>query len=352
MDEQTWLQREVRALYAITLAINDSRSQQEVLERMLERTVSELGYRAATLRLLDEERQTLELKAAYGLSEAYLTKGAVDVEKSGIDLPVLAGHRVCVIDVRSDPGFQYGKAAANEGLVSALAVPLTLHERVIGVLHVYTAEFHEFTPEEQAFLAAIANLGAQAIQRSRLYEAFRTIAHHLNSSLELKEVLTTLLLESVEYLNMKAGSIRLLEPNRETLHLAAAYGLSPTYLQKGAVRVTQSPIDQQVLREAQPIAITELTPNVGFQYPEEAQREGIRSVLVLPLRVQDTTIGVLRLYSGQVRHFSAEEIAFAATVADLGAVAIENARLHEMVKARLEALKQDADGWYRFLALS
>ena len=62
-------------------------------------------------------------------------------------------------------------------------------------------------------------------------------------------------------------------------------------------------------------------------------------------------IGVMRLYSGQVRRFVPEEISLANAVADLGAVAIENARLHEIVKGRLEALKEDVDGWYRFLSL-
>ncbi len=52
-----------------------------------------------------------------------------------------------------------------------------------------------------------------------------------------------------------------------------------------------------------------------------------------------------------MRHFTVEEIDFAMTIADLGAVAIENAKLHEATKERLEAMKQDADGWYRFLGL-
>ncbi len=132
--------------------------------------------------------------------------------------------------------------------------------------------------------------------------------------------------------------------------MAAAYGLSAAYLEKGAVKVAQSPIDQKVLHEAQPIAIADI--QTEFQYPEAAQREGIHSVLVVPLRVRGTTIGVMRMYSRQVRHFSTEAITFATTVADLGAVAIENAKLHEALKARLEALKEDTDGWYRFLALS
>lgn len=352
MDDRSWLQREVRALYEITEAINGSLSQQEVLARMLEQLVHGLEYKAATLRLLDEERQTLELKASYGLSETYLQKGPVAIARSQVDQMALAGQRVTIADVGRDPGFQYAEAATREGLASALVVPLDLRDHSIGVLHIYTAEPHMFSAEEQAFLAAIANLGAQAIQRQRLYEAFQTIARHLAASLDLSEVLKTILLESVVELHVKAGSLRLLGPERKTLHLVAAYGLSDTYLQKGQVKVEHSPIDQQALRDARPIAITELTRHVGFQYPEEAQREGIRSVLVLPLRVHDTTIGVLRLYSAQVRRFSADEQAFAATVADLGAVAIENAKLHEALKTRLETLQEDSNAWYRFLAFS
>jgi GAF domain-containing protein len=62
-------------------------------------------------------------------------------------------------------------------------------------------------------------------------------------------------------------------------------------------------------------------------------------------------IGVMRLYSGNVRHFGPDEISLANAVADLGAIAIENARLHQMQQNRLEALKEDVDGWYRFLSL-
>jgi GAF domain-containing protein len=233
-----------------------------------------------------------------------------------------------------------------------LAVPLTVRYQIVGVLHVYSAESHHFLRAEQAFVAAIANVGAQIIERTRLFEAFQRFAHLVNTSLKLDEVLTTLLVESVKELNVKAGSIRLLGPQRKTLHLAAAYGLSDTYLQKGPVQVEQSPVDQQVLQEAQPIALTELSQTSRLQYPEEAVQEGIRSVLMIPLLVRGHSIGVMRLYTGQVRQFTAEEINFAVAIGDLGAMAIENAKLHEALKERLEALKEDADGWYRFLAFS
>lgn len=352
MEPQAFLQQGARALFTIISAINAGQDEQTVLAALLERTVSDLGYRAATLRILDEERQTLALKAAYGLSERYRSKGDVDLANSAIDRAVIDGEVVTVADVRADPGFQYGEAAEREGLVSAIALPLTLRDRAIGVLRVYTADSHSFGEEERALLLAVASLGAQSIQRARLYAAFRQIAHGMNSSLDLREVLTSLLLQSVEELHVRAGSIRLLGPRAQTLHLAAAYGLSERYLTKGAVKVAQSPVDQHVLTERQPVAITELSEARGFQYPEEAQREGIRSVLVVPLAARGVPIGVLRVYSGQIRHFSAEEIAFISTVADLGGLAIENAKLHETLKTRLAALQADANAWQRFLSFS
>ena len=103
--------------------------------------------------------------------------------KSGIDQTVLRGTPVAIGDISHEPSFQYAQAAAEEGLASVLAVPLTARKRVIGVLRIYTAEPHQFDAEERAFLTAVANLGAQAMEWTRLYEAFQVIARHVNSSL-------------------------------------------------------------------------------------------------------------------------------------------------------------------------
>jgi GAF domain-containing protein len=351
MEQQKCLQRELETFYEIIRSINRSLSQQEVLDSMLERVVAQLGYKAATLRLLDEERQTLELKAFHGLSDAYLAKGPVEVEKSGIDRIVLTGKTFSMADVRTEPGFQYAGAAELEGLASVLAVPLMLHGAAIGVLHIYTAERHEFSPDEEAFLTGVAILGAQAIRHAHCFEAVHRIAHQVNSTLELKQVLKTLLSESVRAMNVKAGSIRLLERQKQVLHLASACGLSEAYLKKGEVQLARSPIDRRVLNSGEPAAIGDVSMEEGFQYVDEASREGIRSVLVLPLRIRELMIGVMRLYSGNVRKFGPDEISLANAVADLGAIAIENARLHQMQQNRLEALKEDVDGWYRFLSL-
>jgi len=352
MDSSATESRNVETLLAIISDINASVNQTEALEALLRHVVNDLGYKAATLRLLDQEKQELVLRAAYGLSSQYLDKGALAVAKSEIDQAVLQGEQVYSAEAGHAPGFQYPEHAAREGLVSMLALPLRTRQRIIGVLHVYTAAPYTFPAAEKIFLAAVANLGADAIYRTHLFEAFQNIAHQVNSTLELDKVLTTLLIALVRELNVKAGSLRLLGPRRQTLHLAAAYGLSKAYIDKGAVTLASSPIDRIVLETNEPKAITEMSAEAGFQYPAEAAKEGIRSVLVLPLRAHATHIGVLRLYSAQARTFGNEDLYFARAFADLGALAIENAKLHQYVAKRMQELKASADGWYRFLAFS
>ncbi|NLE77181.1 MAG: GAF domain-containing protein, partial [Chloroflexi bacterium] len=85
--------------------------------------------------------------------------------------------------------------------------------------------------------------------------------------------------------------------------------------------------------------------------PQEALQEGIRSVLAVPLRLREKTIGVMRAYSAQPRRFGAVGTEFLLSAADLTAVAIESAQLHEALKARYEDLKLDLADWHRFLAL-
>jgi GAF domain-containing protein len=74
--------------------------------------------------------------------------------------------------------------------------------------------------------------------------------------------------------------------------------------------------------------------------------------LAVPLRVRDELVGVLRVYSAQPHRFTAEETALVEAIADLGGLALDNARLHEVLKEKYQAAREDWSGWYRFLALS
>ena len=162
-----------RALYAATHDIASSLNLEEVLNRLVRRVAEAMEVKAATLRLLAANNEVLTQRTSYGLSERYLNKGPVDRGHSPLDQEALEGQAVWVEDVRSDPRFQYPSAAAQEGLVSALCVPLSLHGQPIGVMRVYTADRRRFDAEEVEFLSALADLGAIAIENARLHEELR-----------------------------------------------------------------------------------------------------------------------------------------------------------------------------------
>jgi signal transduction protein with GAF and PtsI domain len=163
------------------------------------------------------------------------------------------------------------------------------------------------------------------------YHSLYAVAKVINSSLDPSLVLDAIAQQVTQVLQLKACSIRLLDDKGTQLLMSAAHGLSKGYVRKGAVEVEKSGLDQEAL-SGKHVAIREACSDPRFQYPEKAREEGIASVIVLPLMVEDKAIGVLRGYSESCRDFSEDEIEFLGIIANLSAIAIENARLHHRLK--------------------
>ena len=164
-------------LYRTAMAISSSLELDQVLENIVEGVTKAMGARGAVLRLLDQESGQLEVGAAYGLSDKYLKKGSVNISFSRLDGEIKDKHdcsSMAILDVRTDPRFQYREAAIREGLISALCAPLKAHGETIGVLRVYTDTPVTFQDEDKKFLSVLASLAAQAIENARLYDAVKT----------------------------------------------------------------------------------------------------------------------------------------------------------------------------------
>ena len=166
-----------------------------------------------------------------------------------------------------------------------------------------------------------------------LYEVARVI----NASLEPSEVLEKITCCVTEAMGVKACSIRLLDARGTRLLMGAACGLSKGYLVKGPVLVKESGIDRKALG-GRTIWIRDAQSDKGFQYTAEAKKEKIRSVVVVPLLVGKKAIGVLRVYTKDERTFERREIRFLEAVANLSAIALDNARLYSALKTNFDLL--------------
>jgi len=195
-----------KTLYDIAQAVTSTLNFTEVLNTIVQQATKAMNAKACSIRLLDQEKRQLWIGAAYGLSQEYLSKGAVDLDKSLIDRGALRGKPVSVLDVTKDPGFQYPEEAKKEGIRSVLCVPLIVREQPIGVLRLYTGEIHRFTEEEVEFLSALASQGAVAIENARTYQRLEeleqaksefvfTVAHELKSPVAAIQSILRVLLE-------------------------------------------------------------------------------------------------------------------------------------------------------------
>src|SRR3989440_7252128 len=136
-----------------------------------------------------------------------------------------------------------------------------------------------------------ASAGPPARTHRDYYNALYQAALTISSSLELDQVLQSVVKSITEAMEVKACAVRLLDSRTGQLQYSAGYGLSSSYLAKGPVDVEHSPIDSEALRGA-PVIIPDVAEDSRFQYKEAAKREGIVSVLCVPLEVHGKAIGV------------------------------------------------------------
>jgi len=156
-----------RTILEVASSLNASLDLKDILQVLTANVAQALGVKAATIRLLDDDRKTLNLVASYGLSEKYLNKGPISAEKSIAE--ALEGKPVVVRDASLDKGVQYKEEKREEGIVSILCVPIKAKEEVIGVLRLYSATPRKFNEDEIMDVTAVASLGGLAIQNAGLY---------------------------------------------------------------------------------------------------------------------------------------------------------------------------------------
>ncbi len=158
-------------LYKVARTVNSSLDVMQVLETIASSVTEALGAKGCILRLLGPDGKHLMFGASFGLKSNYRAKGRVDLERSQVDREALSAREpVYIEDAGSDPRFQYPAEARDEGIVSALVVPLSVRDQPIGVLRVYAQTERKFSEGELALVQAIASLSALAIENGRLYE--------------------------------------------------------------------------------------------------------------------------------------------------------------------------------------
>jgi len=231
--------------------------------------------------------------------------------------------------------------AVDESRIAALAEKTGLDPKQLKSLATQFIRSRSNRPAAIQFLYllanAIARLCFQEYQLRKRIEELTTVynvATMLADTRELPKLLQRTVELVAEVMNVKASSIRLIDPERDELVVRAVHNLSAEYLAKGPIRLSSAVIDREALSPKGYCYVQNMADDERVIYPQESQSEGIVSMLVVGMRYQGRQIGALRVYTAEERHFSQLEIGLLKAVAAQAAAAIENARL---LSARIEA---------------
>jgi signal transduction protein with GAF and PtsI domain len=155
--------------------INSSQNLADVLNLITENVISILNVKACTVFFWDREQRILEVITTHGLSESYLKKGPIDADISITD--TLKGKSILIYDTANDHRIEYPDEAQKEGIASILSVPISVRNKTIGVLRIYTSERRNFSEDDSEddfeFITCVADMAGIAIDNSRMYDQIK-----------------------------------------------------------------------------------------------------------------------------------------------------------------------------------
>ncbi|HSM90083.1 MAG TPA: GAF domain-containing protein [Desulfobacterales bacterium] len=172
------------------------------------------------------------------------------------------------------------------------------------------------------------------------YETLLKVTEAISMSKDPEDVVVTTVEALKTALKAKGAALFLVNRKTNVLELAAANGLSRDYLDKGPLSAVKS-IPASL--EKGPVAIYDVGDDPRIQYPKEARKEGIASLLSVPVAIHGQVIGSLRVYTGEPWEFTIDDVNLVQAVAQIAGMAIDVARLSRGYKHSIEILKAMRD---------
>ncbi len=325
---------EISALREISRTISAATDLDSTLTVITRTTADVMRVQSCSIYLLDASGEHLVLKATTGLAPEAVGRARLRLGEGLTGWAAQWSRPVASANAAADPRFKFLPETQETLFQSLLAVPLVTGGKVLGAINVQTTGIHEYTEDEVELLSIIADLASGAIEKARLYDSMRRqimelrklaeVSETLTSPLYLEQILRLLVEMAARVFNAPLCTLMLVDGNE--LVLAAAHPDDGRPRARHALRVGEG-IPGQAAASGQPVMSADLATDARFHTHELIQRANVRSLLSVPLKVRDRTLGVVNCYTSRRHEFSPSEVNMLQTLANQTALAIENAGL-------------------------
>jgi signal transduction histidine kinase len=339
--------RALPALYRLISLAGRADDAHAALHAVLEELVATFGADAGAIALLNPGTGRLETEVQFGLPPA------------GEDATLKLGHGItgwCVLNARAllvpDVSIEPRYIAVRPAARCEMAAPLRDGEHVIGVIDLESDRAGGFTPADLALLEQLAAEAAHLVLRlwrtrhlqakARQLETLLTTGQALVAKLEIEELFATLTRDTRVLIQGRLCTLFLHEPATATIRCVARHPVEPA---APAGPEDSLPVADclagAALQTKRQIEYSDIQ-SPGFQNLADLPAGAdLRSALFTPMLYEGEVLGVVAVFTAEIHRFDDDEKRACATLAGLGAVALQNARLYARVFQSEETLRKN-----------
>ena len=334
----------VDALYRISTLSGNEKDPMEALEGILDEVINLFGASSASICLVNANSDKLLIEVERGLSKA----------SKGFELPMgvgitgwvaLYGEPFLSSNVLKEEKY----FALDDRIHSEMAAPLIEGGRTVGALNVDSFEINAFDGNDLRLLVLMAKEASRVLENMWMIQQLRRKADQLQTLVlvgqdmsgkrELKEVLRTITREALLLLDCKLSAFFLYNKEEDLLSLHSLQDRNGSRSYEESLSISDSILGTS-LRGNRQVQTRDLLRTEEHHFVSLIREEKLHSMLVSPVVYEEEPIGVLSLYVDRTHRFNDDEKLIARALADLGAIAAENARLYGRVFDSEESLRK------------
>lgn len=335
----------IDSLYRISSLVSNTDEPRVALQYILEEIVAVLQPSSASISLINPDTKRLELEVSHGLPDDF-SDVALALGQGITGWSALHGRSIIVPDVREEPRY----ISLRPNIRSEMAVPMEDRGMVIGVVNVDSETIDAFGENSHKILTLLTNEASRVVSRLWLIKQLRTKANQLESLVSLgqrlvgeldnDEIYEGLARDGRQLLDCHSCALFLLAPTEKSLKLKAMASREGMLKDEYTLPIDLSAVGATILRKKQ-VEVGDLAFTEENDFLHVIQREGLVSMLSTPIIFGEEVIGVLNAYTSRPHRFNNDEKKVFATLAGLGAIAIQNARLYARVFTSEESLRRN-----------
>ena len=316
-------QKAVDVLYRISTLANKEKNPLTALEGILDEVMGIFEASSASISLLNADSDKLVIEVERGLSES----------SSGFELPMgvgitgwvaMHGEPLLCPDVSKEERY----FPLDDNIRSEMAAPLSEGNRTVGALNVDALEVEAFSPDDLRLLVLMANEASRVL-----------VGQDMAGTRKVEDVLGTITREALLLLDCSMSAFFLYESEADELRLHSLQDDQGSLAHSEVLNPADSLLGTS-LRGHRQVQTRNLFRTEEHHFTHLIREKNLHSMLVTPVVYEEQPIGLITLYMDCSHRFNDDERLIARALADLGAIAIQNARLYGRVFSSEESLRK------------